>query len=206
MKNLLYTIIFLLAFTLIPNSSVAQGSYLSAGYRIAFPMSSFKDYIKTTSFRGVQFDYKYFFNENIALGFQYNWNAFYEDKERQTYQNELGAITAEQFNFSYSNNLLVGLDYYVPTDVIVKPFIGAKLGSGYIEVDRFAGALQIEESLWGFSYSATLGALFQIPNTSLAFTLEGSWNQVISDNIHFKNFSNIGLFLGFCYSAQYRDI
>jgi outer membrane protein len=206
MKNILYTLIFLLAMTLVPNKSMAQASYVSFGYRMAFPMASFRDYIKTTSFRGVQFDYKYFVNDNIAVGFQYHWNGFYENKPRQTYETEFGAITAEQFNFSYASSLLLGADYYIPTNVIVKPFIGVRLGTGYLEIDRFVGAVQFQETEWRFSYSATVGALFQIPNTSLAFTLEGSWNQVTFDNVHYKHLSNVGLFIGFCYSGQFRDM
>ena len=206
MKKILYTLVFLFVVTLAPSSVNAQASYVSFGYRMAFPMASFRDYIKTTSFRGVQFDYKYFVNDNIAVGFQYHWNGFYENKPRQTYEFENGAITAEQFNFSYASNLLIGADYYVSTSTIVKPFIGFRGGMGYLELDRFVGAAQFQETVWRFSYSATAGALFQIPNTSLAFTLEGSWNQVVFDNVHYKHMSSMGLFIGFCYSGQFRDL
>lgn len=206
MKTTLYTLAFLLLLAVVPMKAQAQGSYVSFGYRIAFPMASFSKYIKATSFRGVQFDYKYFVNDNLAVGFQYNWNGYYENKPRQTYENEKGAITGSQYNFSYANNLLVGADYYFTTNTIVKPFLGARLGSAYLEIDRFVGAIQMSDTQWKFSYSATAGALFQIPNTSLAFTLEGSWNQVVYDNVHYNSLSNIGLFIGFCYSGQFKDM
>ncbi|MEZ4936407.1 MAG: outer membrane beta-barrel protein [Crocinitomicaceae bacterium] len=206
MKKILFLMILLCGISLLPNRVLAQASYVSAGYRVAFPMASFRDYIKTTSFRGVQLDYKYFVNDNVAVGFQWHWNGFYENKPRQTYYFDQGAVTAEQFNFSYASNLLLGIDYYISTKNIVKPFFGAKGGMGYLEIDRFIGAAQLQETVWRFSYSATAGALFQIPNTSLGFTLEGSWNQVLFDNVHYKHMSSVGLFIGFCYSGQFKDL
>ncbi|MCB0478943.1 MAG: outer membrane beta-barrel protein [Crocinitomicaceae bacterium] len=206
MKKLMYFVILVAGISLMPSKSMAQGSYVSFGYRMAFPMASFRDYIKTTSFRGVQFDYKYFVNDNLAVGFQYHWNGFYENKPRQTYFFDGGAVTAEQYNFSYASNLLIGADYYISTKNIVKPFFGFRGGMGYLELDRFVGAAQFQETVWRFSYSATAGALFQIPNTSLAFTLEGSWNQVVYDNLHYKHMSSVGLFIGFCYSGQFKDM
>lgn len=206
MKKILYIALFLVGLSLVPQKSQAQASYVSFGYRMAFPMASFREYIKATSFRGVQFDYKYFLNDNVAVGFTYHWNGFYDNVPRSTYQFDGGAVTAEQYNFSYASNILIGADYYIPTSTIIKPFIGFRGGMGYLELDRFVGALQFQETVWKFSYSATFGTLFQIPNTSLAFTLEGSWNQVTFDNVHYKNMSSIGLFIGFCYSGQFRDL
>lgn len=206
MKKILFIFILLMGMTFVPQKASAQASYVSFGYRMAFPMASFRDYIKATSFRGIQFDYKYFINDNWAVGFSYHWNGFFENKPRQTYYFDGGAVTAEQFNFSYASNLLIGADYYISTKNIVKPFIGFRGGMGYLELDRFVGAAQFQETVWRFSYSGNAGVLFQIPNTSLGFTLEGSWNQVVFDNAHYKNMSSVGLFIGFCYSGQFNDL
>ena len=92
MRKILLLAIILIGMSLAPNKAAAQASYVSFGYRMAFPMATFRDYIKATSFRGVQFDYKYFLNDNIAIGFCYHWNGFYDNIPRQTYNfDEQGA-------------------------------------------------------------------------------------------------------------------
>jgi len=207
MKKILYIALFVIGISLVPNTAKAQNSYVSFGYRMAVPVLSFSDYIKATSFRGVQFDYKYFFNDNLAFGFQFSWNGYYENKPRQTHYLEGGgAITAEQFNFSYSNNLLIGADYYFTTGSIFKPFLGVRLGTGYLEIDKFLGAIQFQDTQWRFSYNVTGGALFQIPNSSIAFSVEASWNQLTYDNIHYNGLSNVGIFVGIAYSGQFNDL
>jgi hypothetical protein len=155
MKKVLYIIIF----TVIASSAMAQNSYVSWQYSFGFSSGELHDYIKPVSWRGVGFDYRKFVRENVGVGLEIGWNVFYEKRPFDTYTTGNIDYSGKQYRYSNHMPLLFGVDYYLnPTEKIVG-FAGFGIGTMYSQRNTEMGQWSFERTAWHFAIRPELGVI-----------------------------------------------
>lgn len=200
MKRLLFILIFVSSF------SFGQSLFIGANYKISVPILDFKNYVSPTSFVGADLDFRYFKNNWFSFGLKLGWSGFFEYKEKETYYWENKALTAEQWNYLYVSDFSFQAHFYAPTKILIKPYFGIHLGSSFVQDYKKVGDLTFNRNFWGFSYMPEMGFLFHLPKPDgLAFYASCGFHQVIINNNHYDNISNIIIKFGIAYSGQYKE-
>jgi hypothetical protein len=128
-------------------------------YAIAAPIGSVRDYVRDVSFRGVQFDLRYWVHRAVSLGFGVGWQLFDQKKDRATYPIESGAITATLYRSVEVIPLLATLHVYPGAYGPVKPFVGLGVGPSNLHFQTLAADLGWTKSAWFFTLQPEAGVL-----------------------------------------------
>ena len=196
-----------LGFILIFISSIGFGQslFIGANYKMNIPVLDFKNYIEPTSYVGVDIDFRYFKNNWFSFGLRLGWSSFYENKPIETYYWENMALTAEQWNYIYQTDFAFQVQFYIPTNILIKPYFGVNFGSSFVQDYKKVGDLTFNRDFWGFNYNPEIGFLFHLPKPDgLAFYLSAGFHQVLLKNNHYDNISNIVIKFGIAFSGQYK--
>lgn len=196
---------FLFIFAFISSLGFGQSMFIGANYKMSIPVLEFKNYIEPMSFVGVDIDFRYFKNNWFSFGLKLGWSSFYENKPVQTYYWENMALTAEQWNYIYQLDFAFQAHFYIPTNILIKPYFGALLGSSFIQDYKKVGDLSFNRNIWGFNYMPEFGLLFHLPKPDgLAFYLSAGFHQVLITTDRYKNISSVVLKFGIAFSGQYK--
>lgn len=162
-------LILILAISFIANIGLmkAQDGYTSFQYAIGFGTGDLGDYINKTSFRGFLFEYKKSFgNENIYVGFDLAWNAFYEKMDYDTYTNGNASLSGKQWRYNNQFPMLISADYLLQPDNDLSPYINFGLGTMYSKRRTDMGIYMLEQDAWHFALKPEIGAIYDFGNNS----------------------------------------
>ncbi len=109
MKKIVLSIMILAGLFRTP--AAAQDNVYAFQYTMGFSMGDFNDFISQPSFRGVTFDYRRMVTPNVGVGVEFNWSAFYEEKDYATYTRETGSISGKQYRYCSVVPMLVSAEY-----------------------------------------------------------------------------------------------
>jgi len=120
-----------------------RAGLINFNYIMGFPVGDFKDFINKSSFRGFNFEYRHFLNDNMSVGGYIGWNGFYEETGRSTYTFDNGAITGVLYKYLYVLPIYANLHYYPFPGDPVQPFAGLAFGAIYLNKESQMGILSI---------------------------------------------------------------
>jgi hypothetical protein len=166
MKKTLY----ILLFTVLASSAMAQNSMMSWQYSIGFASGDLHDYVSPVSWRGVTYNYSHMVETGAAIGLEVGWNVFYEEKGYATYTRGDWDYTGKQFRYSNNVPLLFTLGYYVNPENPVTPFAGFGIGTMYSERKTAMGAYTFTSDGWHFELKPELGIMYNTEGASLALS------------------------------------
>lgn len=161
-------LIIILAISIVANISVlnAQQNYTSFQYAIGFGSGDLSDYISKASFRGFLFEYKNsFINENILIGVDIAWNAFYENVD-DVYTEGDASISGKQWRYSNHFPLLISAEYLFLPDNSLRPFVNFGLGTMYTQHRLDMNVYSFEQDAWSFAIKPEIGAIYDMGNNS----------------------------------------
>jgi hypothetical protein len=108
MKKALY----ILLFTVLASSAMAQTSMMSWQYSIGFATGSMHDYTSPVSWRGVTYNYNHMVETGASVGLEFGWNVFYEAKSYATYTgNNNVDYSGKQYRYSNNAPILFTIGY-----------------------------------------------------------------------------------------------
>jgi hypothetical protein len=188
------SIITLLLATISLTSVHAQrGFNFTVAYPVSFPVGNMSDYISQTSFRGITMEFNHFQTPNLNLGIETGWNVFYERVDNEVFTDKTASISGVQFRYTNAVPIIAGAKYYRTTDSNVKPFIGAGLGTLYIDKYTDFGLYRIIDDAWQFCIRPEIGIAYGMGNGS-ALTLNGKYYAGFeADDLEAQNYFSISL-------------
>ncbi|MDP2724059.1 MAG: hypothetical protein Q8O72_14985 [Bacteroidales bacterium] len=153
--------------TLISISSFAQGGGVwNFDWGMAFPMGSTTDFVNQPSFRGVSIEGRGYVTDQITVGGIAGWNVFYENNSwTQTSTSETGTIYGYQRRYLNVMPLMVNAHYYFSQGTFM-PYIGAGLGTYYIESRDFMGIYYSQGKDWHFGVAPEAGLIMYLGSSS----------------------------------------
>jgi hypothetical protein len=166
MKKILY----ILLFTVLATSAMAQNSMMSWQYSIGFASGDLHDYVSPVSWRGVTYNYNHMVETGASIGLEVGWNVFYEEKPYDTYSSRGWDYTGKQFRYSNNVPLLFTIGYYKGLDNPVTPFAQFGIGTMYSERRTAMGAYTFTADAWHFELKPELGIMYNTEGASLALS------------------------------------
>jgi len=137
----------------------AQESIFTMEYSVGIGTGDTKDFVGTVSWRGISFEYRYFTQPNIGIGFETGYNLFYEEKPYATYTKGTQSISGYQYRYLHMVPILAAADYYFKPDAQANPFIGLGLGTLYANRDVDMGMYTMEDDAWQFALRPEIGTI-----------------------------------------------
>ncbi len=151
-----------------PLATFAQGSYMSFEYVMGFPSGDLGDFISKTSFRGMVIEYQKYLKNNLSVGVETGWSAFYERKDYDTYSEENVSVSGIQYRYSSQVPILISAEYTFRPEATLKPYANFALGTMYSRRDTDMGLWYLREDAWHFALKPEVGLMIGIGmNTSV---------------------------------------
>lgn len=166
MKKTLY----ILLFTVLASSAMAQNSMMSWQYSIGFASGDLHDYVSPVSWRGVTYNYNHMVETGASIGLELGWNVFYDEKPYDTYTRGDWDYTGKQYRYSNNVPMLFTIGYYVNPDDAVTPFGNIGIGTMYSERKTAMGAYTFTSDGWHFEMKPELGIMYNTEGASLALS------------------------------------
>ena len=175
----LYSILVLL---LITGSAAAQG-LAGFSYNVSLPTSNLKEFVKKTSFGGIDFEIRWFNSNNVSIGLLTGWNLFNEKTNKliQIDDDGLnGAVSGTQIRTVNSFPFTVNAHYYLGSKRDPARFyFGAGAGVYYIRQRLEIGVNTFESNNWHFGITPEAGVLFQM-NRYTSLIVKTNYNYAFS--------------------------
>ncbi|MEZ4936485.1 MAG: hypothetical protein R2799_02720 [Crocinitomicaceae bacterium] len=188
------------------NFLLAQSFYVGVNYKIDIPVLSFQKHIQPISFVGSEIDFRYFKTDWFSFGLNLGWASFYEHIPMGTYYWENNAMTAEQWNYLYQTDFHFQFHFYIPTQILIKPYFALQLGTSFVQDYKKVGDLVFNDNGWGFGYTPEIGFLFHLPKPDgLAFITSCGFSHALYKNNHYDALTNVNIKFGIAYSGQFRQ-
>jgi len=108
-----------------------SGGLINVQWNMAQPVGSMTDFVNSTSFKGINIDYRHCYKNNIILGGRIGWNNFFENKGLSNIED---GTTTSYTNLEHKVNaipMLVVVDYMVRSDKFI-PYAGVGIGGYFI--------------------------------------------------------------------------
>lgn len=147
---------------IVPLTTLAQGSYMSVEYVMGFPAGDLGDFIGKTSFRGAVIEYQKYLKNNLSVGVETGWSAFYERKDYGTYSEENVSVSGIQYRYSSQVPILISAEYTFRPDATLKPYANFALGTMYSRRDTDMGMWYVREEAWHFALKPEVGIIYGI--------------------------------------------
>jgi len=133
-------------------------------YPLAMPVGDFHDYVADVSFRGFSFSAEWpIGGGGLRLGGALDYNLFYDQRPRSTYQLDSGAVTATLYNYAdvWSAGFLTRYRF-LDTRASVRPFMGLELGATYLSASSLVADFDVSDDQVGFLAVGEVGALTHV--------------------------------------------
>ena len=159
-----------------------SGGMISAQWNMAKPMGSMTDFVKNTSFTGMNIDYRHCYKNNIILGGRTGWNNFYENRK-------LLIIEDGEFT-SYKNiqhkvitvPIMFVVDYMVNSDKII-PYAGVGIGAYYIGQSTVSNNVSTESNnSFHFGVSPELGITIPFIVSNFGLNVSSRYNYALGNS------------------------
>jgi hypothetical protein len=169
MKKALYILLFLG----VTSSAIGQSGFMSWQYSMGFGAGNQHDYIGQTSFRGVTYNYSKIVRDNVAVGLEIGWNAFYEAKSNATYTRGNFDLSGKQYRYSNHVPILATVGYYFNPENELIPFLNFGIGTMYSERRTSMGQWEIYQDAWPFTVKPEVG--FILNTGGMAFSVSSKY-------------------------------
>jgi len=157
------TISILLITFALTGSSYAQ-TIFGLSYEPATPLGDMTNFIGATSLRGLSGSANWFLTNKISAGLTVQWTGFYEKEERETWNFDGYAITANAWKEFYLWSVYANGKYQfkdVEDAGNFVPYIGLSVGTMYIDQNAQVGTYEVKEKNWRFAFAPEAG--FRLP-------------------------------------------
>ena len=163
MKRILFSIIILATVLVKPVAAQENANIYQFQYTMGFSAGDFNDFISKGSFRGGTFEYHHLFTDNIGVGFEIGWNAWYEEKSYDTYTNGTESISGKQFRYCSTVPMLASANYYILPGEQFIPYAGIGIGTEFSSSELDMGTWAFTSDTWHFALKPEIGAIFKAP-------------------------------------------
>ena len=180
-------------------SSFGQGGGMwNFDWSMGFPMGDMKDFTEQPSFRGFQIEGRSFVTDKIAVGGMGAWNVFYENFGWTTETfGDNKTIYGYKRRFINAMPLMVTGHYYF-TQSGIQPYIGAGLGTYYIESRDFMGIYYVQGKAWHFGLAPEVGVVMPVGMGNTGININFKYNMAAKTKDE-QSYTWLGINVGLTY-------
>ena len=180
-------------------SSFGQGGGMwNFDWSMGFPMGDMKDFTEQPSFRGFQIEGRSFVTANIAIGGMGAWNTFYENFGWTTETfGDNKTIYGYKRRYINAMPLMVTGHYYF-TQSGIQPYIGAGLGTYYIESRDFMGIYYVQGKDWHFGIAPEVGVVMPVGMGNTGININFKYNMAAKTKDE-QSYTWLGINVGLTY-------
>jgi hypothetical protein len=164
MKKIYLVVLAMIAFQAMYGQG---GGYSAFTYSMGLPAGDLKTYSDQPSFRGINMEFFWHAKPTVDAGFEVGWNVFYAKKEYNTYTEGTRSISGEQFRYTNAVPMIAGLRWR-KTGGKTQPYLGAGLGTTYINRSTDFGLYRITNNTWQFCVRPEGGLIYKLSDASAA--------------------------------------
>jgi len=164
MKTAIRVASLALFLTLVGNAKVeaqyrAQDWWWGFSYQTALTAGETKDFIDQFSWRNIGLEGRTMVNANASVGFYFGWNVFNDELDGTV---SLGGVDVSGYQSRYINAvpMMATAHVYLGQPRGPRPFIGAGVGTYWIENQLELGATAITVDNWHFGVAPEAGFIF----------------------------------------------
>jgi hypothetical protein len=192
----------LLALTVLAAASGGTASAESLStitWGISTPLGDTKDFIDSTSFLGVEFNYRHFTSDRVSIGGSVGWNVF--DQKRT----DLVSIRTDDFNgdisgtqFRYINAfpIMATAHYYMGDTDGTHAYVGGRAGLYYVRQRVELGTVAFQADGWHFGVAPEVGIVAPLSySTKLIANVQ--YHLPLSSGTYLGNESRSWQYIGF---------
>jgi len=164
MKKLIVSAIILVSGLFIQPAAAQQHNFYSFTYSMGFSTGDFSDFIGQASFRGATFDYRRMVTDQIGVGVEFGWSAWYEEMDYGTYESETStsSITGKQFRYCSTVPMLASANYFILPGEKFNPYAGLGLGTIFNSSELDMGVWAFTSDTWHFALKPEIGAVIEL--------------------------------------------
>jgi len=145
---------------LVSNMTVqAQSSFFGMTYDVSIPTDKTEEFISGVQWRGVGLEGRWYTNNNLSLGFAWNWNVF-QEVVLETANIENRAITGYQVRNINTFPFLMTGHFYLKEGSFMQPYFGLGAGVYFVKKRLNVGIYSVDEDTWQFGVAPEVGFLF----------------------------------------------
>ena len=201
MKKSAYILIILLGLCKYSQAQSSATNLFFVGYEVAIPTNS--NYLTSTSWAGMRFDYRYMIKPNVSIGIGTSYNSFNQYFPKQTYQRTdgTGSVTSDMIRHVYTAPITASVHYYFEGKRL-KPYIGVGLGTEYAEQDAYFNIYTVQATNWGFVVRPEAGLVGNLARNVSGF-LSVAYNYATNSEDAFKinHLSQFPITIGLVFAA-----
>jgi opacity protein-like surface antigen len=188
-KGIIASLALLLMFS---GEAMAQDWWWGITYQMSatssLPGSSDTDvnFIEDFSFRGLGIEARYVpaRGANYSFGFSGSWNVLNEvnefGSERNTISLPNADVSGTQYRYFNSVPLLANASYYFGDRGGIRPYVGANVGTYYIERRNEIGVSAITQDNWHFGWAPEIGLVVPLGRPEVVMLAEVRYNWAFS--------------------------
>ncbi len=159
MKKIIW--IALLMTIVTAQSALADENVFGIAWNISVPTGDTSDFASGVSFRGATLEWRNFYTQDMAFGFNASWNVFNKSFDG-TKTDEDYALTGKSWRYVNATPLYLSWHRYLSGDRRGKrAFYGLNGGTTYIERRTELGIYQDDEKNWHLALAPEVG--YQLP-------------------------------------------
>ncbi len=133
-------------------------------YQVAQPTGDTREFTDDFSFLNLSAEGRAVINEHMTAGAVFGWNSFYEDvNELITFDNV--DISGRQLRHVNAIPMLANFNYFFGKPSGTMPFIGAGVGTYWIENQMEIGTVAFTDSNWHFGVAPEFGVLMRLTHS-----------------------------------------
>jgi hypothetical protein len=155
------TLIVAIALLALPGLMAAQGrsKWFGLTWSMASPTQNSQDFVSDYSFRGLGLEWLQLKGSN-SFGLSLGWNAM-NDEGLTTQTADQADLTGFQFRYINAYSILLAGHHYLGEAGRVRPFLGVKAGTYYIDRRIDVGLWRISDNNWHVGVAPEIG--FAVP-------------------------------------------
>ena len=159
-------------------SSFGQGGGIwNFDWNMGFPLGDMSELSNQPSFRGFSIEGRGFVTDNITVGGIAAWNVFYENFGWTADIDESSHRTIWGYKRRTVNIMpLMITGHYYFSQGNIQPYIGAGLGTYFIESRDLMGLYYIQNKAWHFGLAPEVGAVFMLGDGDTGINVNFKYN------------------------------
>ena len=187
-------ILILITFVIVGFNSFGQSMH-GISYSMALPVGATSDVIGKYQWRGFALEGKYFLTDQVTIGWHTGWNTMY-DSESGSFTEDTQTRTGTQYRYLNIWPALFTFNYLFGSDGDIQPYLGAGLGTYWIEEKTTMGLFGTEYKTWNFGLAPEVGVLFPL-NLNSNLYINMKYNYGLNGSSDVENYSYLTFNVGF---------
>lgn len=184
-------------------NSNAQTSYWTFSWPISMGIGETNEFIAETSFRGFAIDGRSFLTDNISVGGAWSWEVFDEIKKdlpprEVTIDGTPGHVSGTEYRYLNTIPIFVNSHYYLGQNGSVRAYIGAGIGTVYVDQRVDKGFYTFQTKKWRFGVQPEVGVFIPFGLTGTGVNLSAKYRYATkAGDSEAVNMVSFGLGFGF---------